>query len=260
VRCVGLRQAAQSLGVARRTVEHRFGWLARHAEAFQRNRLAGRALSGPFQLDELETFEANRYQPATAPVLIERTTLFIVGTATGALRRKGRLTPQQRRRRATYEACHGRRPSQSPVAVRRVLSTLGSLTADAPFVLESDQKPLYGTLGRELFGDRMKWRPHSARGRRDRANPLFPINHTNARLRHFLARLRRRTWCVSKTLRHLQAHLEIAALWVNYCRGITRRTRVTPAQALRLVRRPYRLEEVLAWRQDWGCLSPALPD
>ena len=259
VRCVGQRQAAQSLGVARRTVEHRFRWLALHARAFHRNRLEGRSLLGPFQLDELETLEANRYQPATAAVLIERTTLFIVGTATGPLRRKGRLTPLQRRRRAAHEALHGRRPSQSSGAVGRALAALAPLTAGAPFVLESDQKPLYGTLGREIFGDRMKWRPHPACGRRDRANPLFPINHTNARLRHFLARLRRRTWCVSKTLRHLQDHLKIAALWVNYCRGITRRTRTTPAQALKLVRRPYRLEEVLAWRQDWGRLSPALP-
>jgi len=256
VRCVGQRQAAQSLGVARRTVEHRFAWLARHAAAFQRNRLAGQTVSGPFQLDELETFEANRYQPVTVPVLIERNTFFIVGTAAGPLRRKGRLTPLQRRRRADHEACHGRRPSQSAIAVRRVLSVLRLLTP-APFVLESDRKPLYGMLGRRLFGNRLAWRTHSASARRDRANPLFPINHTNARLRHFLSRLRRRTWCVSKTLRHLQAHLQIASLWVNYCRGITRRTRTTPAQALRLVPRPYRLEEVLAWRQDWGVLSPA---
>ena len=257
VRCVGQRQAAQSLGVARRTVEHRFAWLARHAAAFQRNRLEGKTVSGPFQLDELETFEANRYQPVTVPVLIERTTLFIVSAAAGPLRRKGRMTPLQRRRRAEHEARHGRRPSQSATAVRRALSGLRLLTS-TPFVLESDRKPLYGRLGRRLFGSRLTWHNHSASARRDRANPLFPINHTNARLRHFLSRLRRRTWCVSKTLRHLQAHLQIAALWVNYCRGITRRTRTTPAQALRLVPRPYRLEEVLAWRQDWGVLSPAL--
>jgi hypothetical protein len=180
-----------------------------------------------------------------------------VSASAGPLRRKGHMTPLQRRRRAEHEARHGRRPSQSASAVRHALSALRLLTP-APFVLESDRKPLYGRLGRRLFGSRLTWHNHSASARRDRANPLFPINHTNARLRHFLSRLRRRTWCVSKTLRHLQAHLQIAALWVNYCRGITRRTRTTPAQALRLVPRPYRLEEVLAWRQDWGVLSPAL--
>src|SRR5207247_7780671 len=43
----------------------------------------------------------------------------------------------------------------------------------------------------------------------------------------------------------------VAALWSNFCRGITRRTRTTPAQALGMARRGYRLEEILAWREDW---------
>lgn len=257
VACVGLRQAARVLRVARRTVEHRFAWLARHAADFQANRLATTRLAGPFQLDELETFEANRYQPVTVAVLIERSSLFIIDTAVGPLRRKGRMTPHQLQRRADHEARHGRRPSESRFAIHAVLSHLRDV-ARAPVLLESDQKPLYGLLGRRLLGPRFRWRTHSAAARRDHRNPLFPINHTNARLRHFLARLRRRTWCVTKRRACLQAHLRIAALWSNYCRGITRRTRTTPAQSVAAAPKNYRPEEVLAWRQDWGPLSPAL--
>jgi hypothetical protein len=261
VSCVGLRQAARVLKVARRTVERRFVWLARQAALFQTNRLSGAHLAGPFQLDELESFESNRYQPVTAPVLIERRTLFIVATATGPLRRKGRMTPVQRRRRAEHEAVHGRRPSESPAAVRRVLARLEPLVPPTgPVILESDEKPLYGRLGHALFGPRFEWRTHSASARRDKTNPLFPINHTNARLRHFLARLRRRTWCVSRKRIWLQAHLQIAAVWSNFCRGITNRTRITPAQALGIEPRALRPEQILAWRQDWGRLSPALLD
>jgi hypothetical protein len=260
VHCVGLRQAAKVLQVARRTVEHRFAWLAHLAAHFHRNRLHGATLHGPFQLDELETFEANRFQPVTVPVLIERHTMFLVATAVGPLRRKGRMTALQRRRRADHEQRFGRRPSQSAPAVRTVLALLAPLVPPgADCVLESDQKPLYGSLGRDLLKHRFLWRPHSASARRDRGNPLFPINHTNARLRHFLARLRRRTWCVSKKRRALAQHLSIATLWVNYCRGITNRTNTTPAEALNVAPRRYRAEEVLAWRQDWGSLSPALP-
>lgn len=251
VSCVGQRQAARALGVARRTVERRVRWLAAHAEAFQSGRLRGAALAGPFQLDEMESFEANRYQPVTVPVLIDRRTFFIVATAVGPLRRKGRMTPLQRRRRAEHEAAHGRRASGSKRAVRRVLGRLVPLTLNRPVVLESDRKALYGQLGSRTFGSRFVWRTHSASARRDRDNPLFPINHTNARLRHFLARLRRRSWCVSKSRASLQGHLHIAALWVNWCRGITNRTRTTPAQALALASRPYRPEEVLAWRLLW---------
>lgn len=258
VACVGQRQMARVLRVARRTVEHRARWLAAHAAAFQTQRLRGAILAGPFQLDELESFEANRYQPVTVPVLIERRTLFLVATAVGPLRRKGRMTPLQRRRRAAHEARHGRRPTHSARAVRRVLERLRRLTdPDGRVVVESDHKTLYGSLGARLFGERFVWCRHSASARRDRANPLFPINHTNARLRHFLARLRRRTWCVSKRREALAAHLRVAALWVNWCRGVTNRTRVTPAQALGLAPRAYRAEEVLAWRAVWP--NPARP-
>ena len=250
--CVALRQAARVLGVSRRTVERRFVWLAGHAAQFHAHRLRGAGLAGPFMLDELETFEGNRYQPVTVPVLIEPRTLFIVGTEAGPLRRKGRMTPDQRRRRSEHEALHGRRPSQSAAAVRAVLERLRGC-ARGPVVLHSDHKPLYERLGRRLFGERFVWAPHSASARRDRSNPLFAINHTNARLRHFLSRLRRRSWCVSKRRRRLQQHLQIAALWVNYCRPITNRTRTTPAEALGLAARRYREEEVLAWRHDWAC-------
>ena len=58
------------------------------------------ACVGAFQLDELESFESNRFQPVTVPALIERRTLFIVATAVGPLRRKGCMTAHQRRQRA----------------------------------------------------------------------------------------------------------------------------------------------------------------
>ena len=257
VSCVGQRQAARALGVARRTVERRVRWLAAHASAFQEEGLRHAVLAGPFQLDEMESFEANRYQPVTVPVLIDRKSLFIVATAVGPLRRKGRMTPQQKRRRAEHEAVHGRRRAGSLRAVRRVLDRLVPLTEDQPVVLESDHKPLYGQLGRGMFGSRFAWRTHSASARRDRGNPLFPINHTNARLRHFLARLRRRTWCVSKSRAALEGHLHIAALWANWCRGITNRTQITPAQALGLATRPYRAEELLAWKLLWPTPTPS---
>jgi hypothetical protein len=62
---------------------------------------------------------------------------------------------------------------------------------------------------------------------------------------------------VSKRRLRLQQHLEVAALWVNYCRPITNRTKTTPAEALGLSPRRYREEEVLAWREDWGRLPLA---
>jgi hypothetical protein len=85
------------------------------------------------------------------------------------------MTPLQLRRRTEHETRFGRRPSHSPVAVRQVLARLAAVVPRR-FVLESDEKPLYGALSRRLFGSRCRWRTHSAAARRDRSNPLFPIN------------------------------------------------------------------------------------
>lgn len=249
VSCVGQRQAARVLGVARRTVERRFVWLSEHARRFHENRMATACLSGPFQLDELETFEGNRFQPVTVPILIDRKTRFLVASAVAPLRRKGRLSPTQHEARRAHETLHGRRPSSSARAVHSVLATLRPVVA-GPVVLDSDRKPSYRKIGKALFGSRFIARAHDARRRRDARNPLFPINHTNARLRHFLSRLRRRSWCVSKRRVRLLGHLHIAALFINYVRGITNRTSTTPAEALGIAPRAYRVEDVLAWRQD----------
>ena len=148
VSCVGLRQASRCLRVARRTVEHRFRWLAEHAVRYHRHRLQGATLPGPFQFDESESFESNRYQPVPVPVLIHRETFFLVAAAVGPRRRKDRMTRHQRRKRTEHEALHGRRPSRSDAAVRQVLQTLGPLTRpSSSVVLDSDHKPLYGRLG-----------------------------------------------------------------------------------------------------------------
>jgi hypothetical protein len=126
VACVGQRQAARVLRVARRTIEHRFSWLARHARDFHDNRLRDR--EGPFQLDELESFESNRYQPVSVPVVIHRQSYFLVATRVAPLRRKGRLSERQRRRRQRWEEMYGRRPSGSAEAVRSVLRALREVT------------------------------------------------------------------------------------------------------------------------------------
>jgi transposase-like protein len=256
VNCVGQRQAATVLGVARKTVERRFAWLGRHCRGFHESHMKQAWLEGPFQLDEFESFEANRYQPVTYPVLIDRTTFFIVDAAVAPLRRKGRMTKLQLRRRAEHEAKHGRRPTESAKAVRSVLEKLLPLVPGA-VVLDSDHKPSYQRIGRDLFGKRFFGRQHDAKRRRDEKNPLFPINHTSARLRHFMSRLRRRSWCVSKKKAKLACHLDIAKVWTNYARGITNKTRTTPAQALGVAPRRYRIEEILSWRQDSCEVEPA---
>lgn len=256
---VSLRGAARLLEVNRKTVPRKLARVGRHSRRLHRVLLGRRALGGEFQLDELETFESNRFQPVTVPVLIEKNSYFVVATDTAPLRRKGRMTSRQKKMRTEHEALHGRRPTDSDAAVRRCLSLLGT-HATRPVVLESDRKPSYGRIGVRLLGCDFTHRTHDSRARRDYRNPLFPINHTNAMLRYCLARLKRRTWCVTRVRRWLQQALDMYAGWFNYCRGITNKTKVSPAQAMGLAERRLRTTEWLSWRQDWDNAGRMLPD
>ena len=247
---VSLRGAARLLDINRKTVFRKLRRIARHSRRLHQARLASASISGIFQLDEMEAFETNRYKPVSIPIVIEKRSYFVVATATAPLRRKGRMTPAQLRKRAHLERLHGRRRSRSDVAVTRCLAALAR-HALPPVVLESDRKPTYGALCRRLLHKDVLHRTHDSRARRDRANPLFPINHTNAMLRYCLARLRRRTWCVTRSRRWLQHALDLYAAWFNYCRGITIKTQVSPAQSIGLAVRKLKPAEWLSWRQDW---------
>lgn len=254
---VSLRGSARLLGINHKTVHRKLHRLARHCRRLQRLALS-RTIRGHFQLDELETFESNRYQPVSVPLLIEKSSYFILSTATAPLRRKGRMTPLQKRRRTQHETLHGRRPSRSDAAVRRCLAALAR-HAGGPLNLDTDRKHSYRRIAKTMLGARLRHRTHDATARRDRSNPLFPINHTNAMVRYCLARLRRRSWCVTRRRAWLQKALDVYSAWFNYCRGITIRTSTTPAQAMGLAHGRLSPQQLLSWRQDWHNAGRILP-
>ena len=90
---------------------------------------------------------------------------------------------------------------------------------------------------------------HSSKARRDRFNPLFPINHTLAMLRDGLSRLVRRSWGASKLLEWLERHAWVWIAYRNYIRGVTNKAPdTTPAQALGVLARQFSKQTFFEWR------------
>jgi len=122
------RQAARVLACARKSVAHRLDLLGRHCRAFHSARLAerpGGLCAGPFQLDELETYEhRRRLQPLTVPVLIQRKSYFVVHAEVATLPCRGGLREKERRRKAHLEELHGLRRSGSRVEVLHLAELL----------------------------------------------------------------------------------------------------------------------------------------
>ncbi len=249
------RQAARVLGCSRRTVAHRLALLGDHCRRFHRWRLsqvAGKLDSSKiFQLDELETFEhSRRLTPVTMPVLIERSSYFVLDLATAPLPCRGGLSRGDRLRKEGRERLLGRRRSGSRRAVEHCVDTLaGVLVPSARVRMQTDRKATYATILQGRFGIRLAHQRHSSREKRDYKNPLFPINHTLAMMRAGISRLVRRTWGASKLRERLEHHAWIWVAWRNYVRGITNLApRVTPAMALGVEEKRWTVAEIGAWR------------
>jgi len=256
------RQSARQLGCSRSTVAHRLLLVGRHCRDFHLDRLeralrGGRALSGCFQLDELETFEHNRrLAPVTVPVLIEQSTFFVLAADAAPLPARGRLSPENRRKKALREKRHGKRRSGSRAAVTRAFALLARFhRRSEPVVVRTDRKHTYRAILRRLFGDRLDHSRFSSKRKRNYGSPLFAIDHTLAMLRDGVSRLVRRSWAAAKQRQRLLLHLWIWIAYRNYVRGITNAApRITSAMALGVSERKLRTAEVLAWRI---CSRPA---
>jgi len=256
------RQTARVLKVNRKTVERRLRRFAPalrefHQLVLRRARSHG-GIHGSFSLDELETFEHDRrLQPVTVPVLIERHTLFVCHAETAPLPSRGRIGAREQEKRAARERAAGPRRSGSAAAVDSCFDTLRTVhDPDCLLEMVTDQKRAYRSSLRRHFPGRMGTHvTESSRRTRNRANPLFAINHTLALMRDTISRLVRRSWGASKCRRRLLQHIWVWMAWRNYVRPITNRApKVTPASALLLVRRPFSSAEILRWR--WPALMP----
>lgn len=249
------RQAARILGVNRKAVELRFRKFAHiakefHISALERCRSNG-GFTGTFQLDELETYEHNRrIKPVTVAVTMERNSYFVLGADPGTMASRSPLSEKYQQRKQAIEKEEGLRCSQSRIVVQRSLDRLGRyLSSSAIMRLQSDMKKTYpAALAKAAGGRLFHHELTNSKDRRDYGNQLFPVNHTLAMMRDGMSCLVRRNWAGPKKKSGLQRHFWIWIAWRNYVRGITGRTRTTPAQALGVMNNAITMQDLYFWR------------
>ena len=252
---VTMRQMARIHNVRRPTIQRRLrrlGLVCRefHALALANVKLNG-GITGVFQLDELETYEQDRrLSPVTMPVVIERHSYFVIHGETATMAARGNLTPGYKKKKVRRDQRMGVRRSGSRTAVIHSLDRMISVhRAGVGITLESDNKTTYQKEFRKLAGTSYhRHRRVSSRKKRDKSNPLFPINHTLAMMRDCISRLVRRTWAASKLRQRLDLHFWIWVCYRNYIRGITVLTKTTPAQALGVLKLAWNRTDLLRWR------------
>ena len=260
----GLRDAGRKLALSKRCTELKYRKIARHLRRLNLN--LRRPLEGVVQLqfDELETFETNRsLRPVTFPVLLERTTRYLIWGEAAPIRPKGKMTKARRARIAREIRRHGRRGNGSVRACRRTLQRGVDVVAPtASVILQTDEKRTYPILARRAFGpERLEHQTTNSKVARATWNQLFPVNHEDTRMRCTMGRLRRESWLVTKRRRYLDLAFHMNAAYRNLVRTRYNDDKESPAQMLGFVHRRLTHWEVLGWAQVWGkrSIHPASP-
>jgi transposase-like protein len=210
----GLRQILREAHCAHSTLAAQCARLGRHALLF----LAAHAPPGPrtepLVIDGFESFAYSQYHPLHLHLVVGAHSHFTYAFTHSRLRRKGRMTARQKRRRAVIEARHGR---PAPGSIEHDMADALRIAAPEPqaLLVRSDEHPAYPRALRYL-PHRIRHEVTSSREARTTGNPLFPVNLMDLLLRHHSANHKREGIAFSK--RH-QAVIERAALlilWRNY--------------------------------------------
>ncbi len=252
---VGIRMASRRLGLSQRCTELKLRKIARHLRQLNLNLRRPLEGSVEIQFDELESFEGHRsFRPLSIPVLLERSSRYYIWSESAPIRPKGKMTPARLKRLAIEEERHGTRKDRSREACRRTLERGGDLLAkDATVILFTDEKRSYPPLAKAAFGDSLLVHlKTNSKLARTTWNPLFPINHEDARMRDMLGRLRRESWLASKRRRYLDLALHVQMAFRNLIQARFNHDKESPAQLLGFVSRRLTLGEALSWSQRFG--------
>lgn len=239
------RQGARDLEISPSTYDRHVARLARHCLLFHTRMMIGSAPVGAVVIDGFESYELSQYYPFHHHVAVEKGTDFFVYFSDSELRRKGRMTASQRRRREELERRLGRPdPKSIERDMREVLEVV--LAGGCTAMVYSDDHPAYrrAIAGLDLKVDH---RITSGRAHRDRNNPLWEVNLLDLLIRHCNANHRRETIAWSKRRQASAERLLILLVWRNYLKGRREKVRGSPTPAMErgMTIRPLTVGELL---------------
>lgn len=250
--CSSIRAIGRAYRVAGKSIQNRIGRGARQALALESRQSSLRHPQENLAADGFESFCVSQYFPNNIQLLVGQESQFVYEADYAALRRKGRMREDQRRRREELE----RRFLPEPRAIERSFGRIAmaslSVLSDgglASLTLWTDEK---GEYKRALGGSsisaaledegRLVHRTVSSRAARTVMNPLFPVNYLDRELRKDLHEHARETSCFG---RNVNSQMERLTLYLYYHNYVKRhRTRGDPRPHAALA--GYAMEEIEA--------------
>lgn len=247
VGCMGIRQMARLFAVCPETICRHIARLGRHCMLFHLSTWKLSPPSGPVVFDGFRSFEHSQYRPFEHQLSVEADTDFWIYHVDTELRRSGRMTKWQKRRRAELERQNGRPARRAHQRdIDELLRT--SLQGTARALLRSDEQLDYPRVISKLEQSIQHEVTHSKLPRTAQ-NPLFPVNLLDLILRHSQANHKRETIAFSKRRQASAERAMILLVWRNYIKSHReKKPGATPAMLKGLTKCPLKVNDILRWR------------
>ena len=258
VGCMANRQIARALSCSPSTVAHHIARLGRHCLLFQATELAAVPTLDTIAIDGFETFEWSQYFPFHHNVAVDVATGYFLFHTDSPLRRKGRMTPAQKTRRAALENQLGRPdPRAVETGMRELLQ--GITQAQSLNTVRSDDHRAYPrAIG--ALDDTPAHVITPSKARRDERNPLWEVNVLDLLIRHSTAAHKRETIAWAKRRQASIEKLTIFQVWRNYIKKRWENgANESPAMRLGMQRRRLRVRDVLSQRLFFDHVRPPHP-
>ena len=246
--CMANRQLAKDLKVSQETINRHIARLGRHCMLFHQQMMQGSPPAREIVVDGFESFEYSQYFPIHHHIAVEKGSDFIIYFTDSELRRKGRMTKTQKKRRAKLEKDLGR---PDPKAIEKDMRELLEVTLqDRPTaIVYSDDHSAYRRSIKEL-ATQIDHRVTPGKAHRDQNNSMWEINLLDLLIRHCNANHKRETIAWSKRRQASAERLAILLVWRNYMKGRREKVRGSPTPAMErgMMNRPLKIEELLQMR------------
>jgi transposase-like protein len=244
----GLRQLARFRACSPSTLMAHVARLGRHcllAHQFLRPRHAPRA---PIVVDGFESFEFSQFFPLHVNIAVDADTHFIYAFNDAPLRRKGRMTARQKKKRQQMERRLGR---PDPKAIERSMAELVRMAVPTgnAVTIQSDEHPAYIRAFRRVRDVKITHRTTSSKAARTAGNPLFAVNRVDLWTRHNGANHKRETIAYSKRRQAVMERFALLAFWLNYMKPFSEKKRdASPGKKMGRIDKKLGLKELLSRR------------
>ena len=226
--CCGVRQMARYLGVGYETVSNRIMRFARNSMGMHSQLLDTHGVDEDLCADGLQSYWVSQYVPNNITVLAGSDSRFIYEAVGSSMRRSGRMTGAQKKRRDRLELRFRADPAALTHAFTEVCHTACRLVSQAKravTLLDTDEHLAYrralashGPWHLLRGAGRVVHRLTNSRVRRTLENPLAAVNSIDRQIRIDLAEHVRETVRFARNPNRSMERFWVWCFTYNYCK------------------------------------------